>query len=163
MNISILTEITQVCSLSAWGSEFKILVFSKVIASKHQKWILYSSKFNLQAHIYCIIRGPRALNNGHLSTNPPPNASCDFGIQYLAHHYYTLSVNDLCPRVEILKEKMYFTIFLVWPSPSTRNTAPGGYEIWNLHNFGRPSLGHHYITTCIYVICMKHSLEKKSF
>ena len=43
---------------------------------------------------------------------PPESGNLQFGIPYLGHHYYALSLSDLClgEELKILKEMMYFTI-----------------------------------------------------
>ena len=67
---------------------------------------------------------------------PLPQSPCprsfevyNLGRPFLGHHYFILSLSDLCMGViQILKEKTHF----IWPHPSTRILGPGvmKFTIW---------------------------------
>ena len=52
--------------------------------------------------------------------------SYNFRRVFLGHHYYILSLSDLCLGVEkgIFKNIRIFTMTLIWPRPSTRTPVP---------------------------------------
>ena len=56
----------------------------------------------------------------HQYKNPWPGVHevYNFAILFLVHHYYTLSLSDLCLCVE---RTLYFHYTVIWPCPSTRN------------------------------------------
>ena len=68
--------------------------------------------------------------------NPCPHEIYNFCRLFLDHHYYTLSLSDLCLGVEkrILNDIMHFSV-------PVYDLCPRGHEI---QNFGRPFLSHHY-------------------
>ena len=93
-----------------------------------------------------------------LAQEPLPPGS--WKLQFLGHHYYTLSLSDLCLGVEkkIFKEIMHFYYMTYMAIPQHKNHCPGGHEIYN---FGRPFLGHHYYIFSLSDLCL--GLEKKIF
>ena len=94
--------------------------------------------------------------------NPCPGGheSYNSSKPFLGHHYYILSLIHLCLGVEkkILKEKMHFYHITYMATPQHKNPCPGRYEIYN---FGRPFLGHHYFILTLSDICL--GVEKKIF
>ena len=83
-----------------------------------------------------------------------------FGRPFLGHHYYTLSLFDLCLDVEkkIFKEIMQFHYMTYMATPVHKNPCPRGHEIYN---FGRPFLGHHYYILGLSDLCL--GIEKNIF
>ena len=69
----------------------------------------------------------------------------NFGTPFLCHHYYTLSLFDLCLGVEkkIVKEIMQFHYMTYMTMLLHKNRCPRGHEIYN---FDRPFLGHYLHT-----------------
>ena len=65
------------------------------------------------------------------------------GRPFLGHHYYSLSLSELCPRVEkkIFKEIIHFHYMTYMAMPLHKNPCPRSNKIYN---FDRPFLGHHY-------------------
>ena len=82
----------------------------------------------------------------------------NFGTPSLGHHYYTLSLFDLCLGVEkkILKETMHFHSMTYMATPEHKNPCPWGHEIYN---FGRPFLGHNNYIFGLSDQCLR--VEKK--
>ena len=97
-----------------------------------------------------------------LRKNPSPrgHGSYNFGRPFLGHHYYILSLSNLCLGVEkkIFKEKMHFHYMTYMATPYHKNPCPGSPEIYNL---GRPFLGHHYYILGLSDQCL--GVEKKIF
>ena len=46
-------------------------------------------------------------------------------------------------------------------SPKHKNSCPGGHEGHEIHNFGRPHLGHYYYILSLSDLCL--GVEKKVF
>ena len=66
--------------------------------------------------------------------NPCPGGHeiYNFNRPYLGHHYYILSLFDLCLGVEkICKEIMHFHFMNYMDTPQHKNPCPGGHEIYN--------------------------------
>ena len=79
----------------------------------------------------------------HKNPCPRSHQIYNFGKLFLGHHYYILSLSDLCLGVEktIFEEIMYFHYLTYMATPQRKNPCRGGHEIYN---FGRPFLGHYY-------------------
>ena len=84
----------------------------------------------------------------------------NFSTSFLSHHYYTLSLFDLCLGEEkkIFKEIMHFYYMTYNGHALAQEPLPRGHKIYN---FGRPFLSHHYYTLSLSDICL--GVEKKIF
>ena len=84
----------------------------------------------------------------------------NFGRNLLGDHYYILGLSDLYLGVEkkIVKEIMQFHNMTYMATPLHKNPCSRGHEI---HNFGRPFLGHHYYILGLSDLCL--GIEKKIF
>ena len=77
----------------------------------------------------------------------------NLGRPFFGHHYYLLSLSDLCLGVKkkIFKGIMHFHyITLIWPCPSKRNPYPGGHEIYNDSSL---------VIITIQLFCLNHAPE----
>ena len=93
---------------------------------------------------------------GHaLTSEPLPRGHeiYNFGRPFLGHHYYIISLSDLCLGAEkkIFKEIMHFHYMTYKATPSIRTPAPG---VMKFTIFGRPFLGHHYYTLSLSDLCL---------
>ena len=81
----------------------------------------------------------------------------NFGRPFLGHHYYILGLSDLCLGEEkkIYKKNNAFSLYDIWPHPSTRTLARGR----EIYNFGRPFLDHNYYILGLSDLCL--GVEKK--
>ena len=102
----------------------------------------------------------------HMATpqhkNPCPGGHeiYNFGGPFRGHHYYILSLSNLCLGVEkkIFKEIMHFHYMTYMATPQHKNPCPGGHEIYN---FGRPFLCHHNYILSLSDLCL--GVEKTIF
>ena len=75
----------------------------------------------------------------------------NFGIPFLGHRYYILSLFDLCLGVKkkMFKEILHFHYMTYMATPKHTNPCLGGHE-----NFGRPFLSHRYYTLSLSNLCL---------
>ena len=75
----------------------------------------------------------------------------NFGRPFLDHHYYFLSLSDLCLGVEkMFFQEIIFTIWLRCPCPNKRIFARG---YWNLQS-RQTFLGHQNFTLSLSDLCL---------
>ena len=91
---------------------------------------------------------------------PLPHEFYNFGRTFFGHHYYILSLCDLCLGVEkkIFKGIMQFHCMTYMATSAQKNPCPRRHEIYN---FGRPFLGHHDHIPNLIDLCLE--VKKKIF
>ena len=90
----------------------------------------------------------------HKNPCPGGHKIYNFGRLILGHHFFTLSLSDLC----LFVKKIFIEIlhFYYMPTPQHKNPCSGGHKI---HNFVRPSLGHKQNLLNLSDLCLR--IEKK--
>ena len=75
-----------------------------------------------------------------------------FGKPFLGHHTYTLSLFDLCLKVEktIVKELMHYNYMSFMTEPNKMTSVPGVMEF---HNVVEPFL----VLITLHLVCLKHA------
>ena len=102
--------------------------------------------------MWSILIEKKIIHNHYNDINEINN----FGTPFLGHHYYILSLTDLClgAGLKFFKRKNTVSVYDLYDH--AQEPLSQGHEIYNL---GRPFFGHHYFILGLSDLCL--GVEKK--